>query len=153
MEFESGPDGLIFRFTYAHNKRNSAVIYGMQSGAGSVIQTGRIAMNQISKDALATMKNIIEEYLSGVYDRSAAVDRLIRLVNVDLLHNSDMEFMVTDCYYTIKHLTEAGYESTDFELSYFRDCINGVREYNLEEKMELTRRVLRNLSQTTTPSE
>ena len=50
--------------------------------------------------------------------------------------------MVTDCYYTIKHLTETGYETTDFEMAYFRDCIDGTRIYNLDEKFELTRKYM-----------
>jgi len=96
-------------------------------------------MNAANKNALSIMNNIIDDYLNGKYSREEAVDKLFFSVDLDVIYCPDSEFMVTDCYYTIKHLTEIGYETTDFELAYFRDCINGVREYDLEEKMALIR--------------
>ncbi|MCL2400858.1 MAG: hypothetical protein FWC91_14085 [Defluviitaleaceae bacterium] len=97
-------------------------------------------MNATNKNALSTMKCIIDDYLSGKYNREDTVDILLYSVDLDVIHCPNPEFMVTDCYYTIKHLTEAGHETTDFELVYFRDCISGVRTYDLDEKMELTRK-------------
>ena len=41
MEYEHGQDGLTFRFTYAHHRRNSVVITGVQGGAGAIMQSFR----------------------------------------------------------------------------------------------------------------
>jgi len=96
-------------------------------------------MNTANKNALSIMNNIIDDYLNGKHDREETVNKLFFSVDLDVIYSDDSEFMVTDCYYTIKHLTETGYETTDFELAYFRDCINGIREYDVDEKIELTR--------------
>ena len=95
-------------------------------------------MDEINERALLLMKDIINDYLNEEYDRNEAVSKLT-FVDHDVIHCSSPELMVTDCYYTIAHLTEVGYETTDFELEYFRDCINGTRKYDLDEKMGLIR--------------
>ena len=89
------------------------------------------------------MKGIIDDYLDGKYGREEAVERLFYSVDLDVIYRPNPEFMVTDCYYTIKHLTETGFETTDFELAYFRDCLDGVRTYNIDEKIEMTRKHLK----------
>ena len=94
-----------------------------------------------TEKAVLTMKSIIDSYLDGKYSREQAVDALIYSIDPNIMHCS-LELMVTDCYYTIKHLTETGYETTDFEMAYFRDCIDGTRIYNLDEKFELTRKYM-----------
>ena len=94
-------------------------------------------MDLINRNALSVMGNIIGGYLDGEYDRKETVINLMNFVDPYIINNDTLEFMVTDCYYTIKHLTETGYETTDFELAYFRDCIEGIREYSLDEKNKL----------------
>ena len=100
-------------------------------------------MNATNKRILFFMRDIIEEYLDGKLDREGAVDKLFfSLASTDLeaIYDIDVESIIADCYHSIMHLTEKGYETTDFEMAYFRDCINGVRVYNLDEKMDLTRK-------------
>jgi hypothetical protein len=90
-------------------------------------------MDKKNEKALLMMNDIIKGYLNGEYDRCEAVDKLV-FIDLDVIHCLNSEFMVTDCYYTIKHLTETGYETTDLELVYFRDCIDGIKNYDLNEK-------------------
>jgi len=71
-------------------------------------------MKIADKNALTTMKNIIIGYLDGCYDRNEAATKLYAEVDADVLQRSDSVFMVTDCFYAIAHLTEVGYETTDF---------------------------------------
>jgi len=97
-----------------------------------------------SKIVLIIMKRIIDEYLKDKLSRSEAVERLINEVDTDFIHDLDVKsnpgnFFITDCYYTIKHLTETGYESTDEEIRYFSDCLNKRCIYNLDDKNEILR--------------
>lgn len=96
-------------------------------------------MDATNKNALFIMRDIINRYLDGQLSREEAVETVFFSVDLDLIHCTNPEIMVTDCYYTIKHLTEIGYETTDFELVYFRDCIDGKMVYNLDEKNKLLR--------------
>jgi hypothetical protein len=91
--------------------------------------------------AMLIMKNIIDSYLDGKYSREQAVEELMYSIDPNIMHCS-LALMVTDCYYTIKYLTETGYETTDFELAYFKDCIDGVRTYDVDEKIELARKYI-----------
>ena len=97
-------------------------------------------MNDSTKTASLAMREIIDGYLVGKYDRNEAVKMLIFDVDHDVIHGSDTEFIVTDCYHSIKHLIEPGFETSDFELKYFLECFDGQRAYDLQEKIELTRK-------------
>jgi len=91
------------------------------------------------KEALLVMKNIIDKYFEGSYSRKQAVETLMYSIDPIPIYGSS-DPMVTDCYFTIMYLTEAGYETKDVELSYFRDCFNGMRTYNMDDIIELTRK-------------
>ena len=87
--------------------------------------------------ALKAMKGIIHDYLNKSITREKAVKRLIVEVDVDYISNlgSDADdFIITDCFYAIKHLAEIGYETTDEEIRYFDEYLNGERVYDLNEK-------------------
>ena len=90
--------------------------------------------------ALIEMRSIIEGFLDGRYDSRKTVEKLIRTVDLDVICAINTDMMTTDCYYSIKHLTETGYETTKVELAYLKDCIDGIREYDVNEKIELTRK-------------
>jgi len=89
------------------------------------------------KIAQSIMKVIIECYLNYECDSDEAVSKLFKYVDLLKLLDSNATMFTTDCYYTIKHLTEAGYETTKAELEYFMDCFNGKRKYDTDEKNEL----------------
>jgi hypothetical protein len=85
-------------------------------------------------EIITTLYEIIENYLTGRYDRTKAIDVLITTIRPEEIYNLESSPLITDCYFAIKHLTENGYETADAELVYLRDCIKGIREYNLDEK-------------------
>ena len=93
---------------------------------------------------LEIMKSIIENYLENEITRQQVVEQLINRVDVGFIHNLDVKtepdnFFITDCYWTIKHLTESGYETTDEEIRYFSECFSGKRSYNVDEKNKMLR--------------
>jgi hypothetical protein len=83
---------------------------------------------------IIVLNEIIENYLIGRHDRLKAIDKLITSIDPGEVYDIESNPMITDCYFAIKHLTEEGYETTNAELIYLRDCINGVREYDMYEK-------------------
>jgi len=97
-------------------------------------------MDVANERALSIMRGIINDYLDKRMSREETVDRLLVSIDIDVIHRTDAELMVTDCYYSIKHLTENGYETTDFELAYFRECFDGAKKYDMDEKMNLARK-------------
>jgi len=97
-----------------------------------------------AEDPVDVMKIIIDDYLDGKYSRKKTVERLAYFFDTNLIYSGNPEPMVVSCYYTIKHLTETGYETTDFEMAYFQDCLNGVRKYDSDELNELMREYFKN---------
>jgi len=96
----------------------------------------------VDNTPIIAMKIIINDYLDSKYDRASAVYNLMTFVDFHAI-DSAKDPMIADCYYTIKHLTEEGYETTDFEIAYFRDCLNNISVYCPEEKFNLTQEYLR----------
>ncbi|EYE87134.1 hypothetical protein Q428_15080 [Fervidicella metallireducens AeB] len=88
-------------------------------------------------EILINFNEIIENYLNGRYDRLKAVERLITTIQPEEIYDIESSPLITDCYFAIKHLTEKDFETTNTELVYLRDCINGIREYSMEEKNKL----------------
>lgn len=54
-------------------------------------------------------------------------------------------FMITDCYYTLKHMDEE--EVTAAELEYFEECLSQKREYSLNEKSEYVKNKSRQIKE------
>jgi len=96
------------------------------------------------KKTIKIMNNIIINYLAGKLTRDAAVKKLIFTVDIEnVVLRNDVDPIIYDCYYTIKYLTHGGgFDSTDFEMMYFRDCFNGTRKYDVDEKLKLTKEYL-----------
>jgi hypothetical protein len=89
---------------------------------------------------LDEIKTVLNEVIDSFLEKKIDKDEVVRQLNIRLnpeeIYNLDNEFMVTDCYFAIKHLTEDGYETTLKELQYFRECFLGRRLYDLNEKNE-----------------
>jgi hypothetical protein len=96
------------------------------------------------EDAIKVMRSIAEDFLNYRITRGQAVEQLIHRIDIDYIHSIDSKsepenFFITDLYWTIKHLTEIGYETSDEEIRYFNDCLDGKRRYNTEEKNMIIR--------------
>jgi hypothetical protein len=90
---------------------------------------------------LKIMQSIINSYIKSEINRDQAVEQLINEVDIDFIYNLDVtyepqNFFITDCYWTIKHLTESGFETNDEEIRYFYECFNGGQTYSLNEKLK-----------------
>ncbi|RJE47952.1 MULTISPECIES: hypothetical protein [unclassified Dehalobacter] len=77
--------------------------------------------------------DLLKKYIFEGVDRYEIADELIKKVDINAIFSSD-DFIISDCFYAIKHLTEDKYETSINELKYFLECFEGLREYNLEEK-------------------
>jgi len=93
-------------------------------------------------NTLETMKSIIQNYLNQDTTRAQAVEHLINKVDIDFILNLDVEsepdnFIITDCYWAIKHLLENCFETSNEELQYFNECLNNRRVYNIIEKNKI----------------
>ena len=90
---------------------------------------------------LYVMRDVINAFLSGALDRQEAVERLwtsIDSTDLDIVYNSPANIM-TECFFSIWHLTETGYETSDDEMAYFRDCIVKARVYDPDELTKFIR--------------
>lgn len=79
------------------------------------------------------LSNIVNSYISGSFDSIKAIQKLMDSIEPEEIYNSD-NLMITDCYFAIKHLGEIGYETSHLEIEYFKECLEGLRQYSLEEK-------------------
>ena len=104
-------------------------------------------MNEVKKRMLVllrvirllyVMRDVIDEYLSGKLDRPGAVRTFCDSItgdDIDIIHSS-FPCILTNCYHSIMHLTESGYETSDDEMAFFRDCIVKAKKYNPDELMK-----------------
>ena len=103
----------------------------------------------LKKRTLLLMREIINEYMNEKLNRKEATYKLFFSISPHFIYRIfETEPMITDCYYSIKFLTGHGHsgdETTDFEMEYFRDCFNGIREYNFDEKIELVKKHLKTI--------
>lgn len=77
------------------------------------------------------LKDIVSNIVSGVISTEEVKERVQNeLESRDVWESSD--FLITDCYYTLKHITEENISLEEWR--YFEECFNGSRQYNLEEK-------------------
>lgn len=82
----------------------------------------------------AVLNELIESFLDKKIDENEVVSQLNFRLNLEEIYDLDNQFMITDCYFVIKHLTEDGYETTLKELQYFRGCFPGRRGYDLNKR-------------------
>lgn len=81
------------------------------------------------------MKDLITEYLDKKYDRDDIVNKLIHSVTISDLDEVDDEFL-NDCYYAIYEMNEAGFETTEKEVVYLKECFDGKRIFSRKKRDE-----------------
>jgi hypothetical protein len=91
---------------------------------------------------LEIMKSIIVGYLNKNITRSQAVEQLISRIDIDFIYSLGIKYepknlFITDCYWSIKHLTENGFETRDEEIRKINDCINRKCIYKVDEKNKI----------------
>lgn len=84
---------------------------------------------------IAVLKEIVERMLLGdISDKE--IESLLHQLEVYNVEDSD-NFMITDCYYAIKHHIGEEERVSKTELKYFSDCFSNRRSFNVEEKIAL----------------
>lgn len=77
--------------------------------------------------------SVMEQGLSG----SALMAALTTNINPSAIYESD-DILVTDSYFTLLHYAAGEEMVTDAEWKYFLACLNGDRDYSLDEKLRMT---------------
>ncbi|HOA81087.1 MAG TPA: hypothetical protein PKK61_08520 [Defluviitaleaceae bacterium] len=87
-------------------------------------------------EIIKILSDIINNFLESKIDTDEVIEQLITRINPLDIYELDDELLITDCYFAIKHLVEEGYETTIRELEYFKECFEGQRLYNINDKNE-----------------
>jgi len=83
------------------------------------------------------LKQIISSVLQQGLSGQALMEALTSNVNPTEIYASD-DKLVTDSYFSLLHYATGEEMVTDAEWKYFLDCLNGNRDYNLDEKLQMT---------------
>ncbi len=83
------------------------------------------------------IEKIIEKVVKGDIDKYVLMECLIDNFDCEKIYDSDEE-LITDAYFTLKHYASGEEEVGKNEWLYFLECLSGKREYNMEEKMNIT---------------
>lgn len=78
------------------------------------------------------IRSVMEQGLSG----HALTVALIANVNPDEIYESN-DMLVTDSYFSLLHYATGEEMISDVEWKYFLDCLNGDRNYSLDEKLQV----------------
>ena len=79
------------------------------------------------------IKFVMEQGLSG----KALTAVLTAKINPAEIYESD-DMQVTDAYFSLLHYATGEETVTDAEWKYFLGCLNGDRDYNLDEKLQMS---------------
>ena len=79
------------------------------------------------------IKSVMEQSLSG----KALTTVLTTNINPAEIYESD-DMLVTDAYFSLMHYATGEETVTDAEWNYFLECLNGVRDYSLDEKLQMS---------------
>lgn len=79
------------------------------------------------------IESVIEQGLSG----KALTAVLTANINPAEIYESD-DMLVTDAYFTLLHYATGEETITDAEWKYFLECLNGDRNYSLDEKLQMS---------------
>ena len=82
---------------------------------------------------ITALKEIVKRILLGDISRAEIVSLIHQLEAHDIWDSDNL--MITDCYYTIKHMWEEHISKTEWK--YFLDCFSNQRSFNIEEKCAL----------------
>lgn len=83
------------------------------------------------------IKKIMEKLVKGDIDKYVLMEYLINNFDCEKIYDSDEE-MITDAFFTLKHYASGEEDVSEGEWLYFLECLEGRREYNIEEKMRIT---------------
>lgn len=83
------------------------------------------------------MKKVIEKVVKGNIDKYVLMDYLMDSFDCEKIYDSDEE-LITDAFFTLKHYASGEEEVSKDEWLYFLECLEGRREYNIEDKMRIT---------------
>ena len=79
------------------------------------------------------IKSVMEQGLSG----KALTAVLSAKINPAEIYESD-DMLVTDAYFSLMHYATGEETVTDAEWKYFLGCLNGDRDYSLDEKLQMS---------------
>ena len=77
--------------------------------------------------------SVIQQGLRG----HALMAALTAKVNPSEIYESD-DMLVTDAYFSLLHYATGEETVTDAEWKYFLGCLNGDRDYSLDEKLQMS---------------
>lgn len=81
-------------------------------------------------------KSLIGAVLHQGLRGEALADALAKSVDCTKIYESE-DRLATDVYFSLLHYAAGEEEIPPTEWEYFLDCLNGAREYNLEDKLKL----------------
>ena len=79
------------------------------------------------------IKSVMEQDLRG----KALTAVLTANISPAEIYESD-DMLVTDAYFSLLHYATGEETVTDAEWKYFLGCLNGDRDYNLDEKLQMS---------------
>ena len=83
------------------------------------------------------LKQIISLVMNQGLHGQALMSMLIaNVIPAEIYESNDM--LVTDSYFSLLHFATGEELVTDAEWKYFLQCLNGERNYSLDEKLQLT---------------
>lgn len=85
--------------------------------------------NEIRK----ALKSIIKKYLEKQLTKEQVVENLILNVDCEKIYSSD-NLLISDSYFALSHILEENIKNE--ELKYLMDCLEGRREYSLNDKLK-----------------
>lgn len=79
---------------------------------------------------------LIKKYLFDGIEKTIIVEELLKKIDSEEIYKLD-DFIISDCFFAIKHITEDKFETSNEELKYFLECFEEGRKYDIEEKNDL----------------
>lgn len=80
----------------------------------------------------ALFKELLEEYLSNRMTKDEIVVKLVQEIDLREILNTNDELIINS-YFALKYLGD-DYETTEDELKYLYECLNGKRVFSQEER-------------------
>ena len=83
------------------------------------------------------LKQIIGSVLQQGLSGQSLMEVLTANVDPTIIYGSD-DMLVTDSYFSLLHFATGEETVTDAEWKYFLECLNGDRDYSLDEKLQMS---------------
>lgn len=88
---------------------------------------------ETERGIICVLKDIITKILSGNISKKWMQEQIYKELETKNIWEAE-DFMITDCYYALKHIDEENISIKEWE--YFLDCFNGIRKYDVKDKMK-----------------